>query len=295
MSDKMPAIFVGHGSPMNAVEESEYTENWRRIAEEIGKPSSIIAVSAHWYTDGTRIMDSEDLRMVYDMHGFPDELYEIVYPAKGSPKTAQLAVDLISRPVTIDNTWGIDHGIWSVLKHMYPDADIPVIPLSIDRNANTSEHYRIGRELSALRNTGVLILGSGNIVHNLARIDTYKKTGYPWAVEFDNLIKEHVVSGKHQYVVYYHTGAISSQIAFLTPEHFYPLLYVLGASDQDDTVTVFNDSCLMGALSMTSYVFNKAEPVSPPEKHIKRRKQLIQRIKRRRVVRVFPSGKDFWY
>jgi 4,5-DOPA dioxygenase extradiol len=252
---KMPVLFIGHGSPMNAIENNDYTKNWVRIAGNIPKPKAILAVSAHWYTDGIRITDDANLKMVYDMYGFPDELYRVDYKAKGSPELAHLTKDSITKNVQIDNSWGYDHGTWAVLNKMYPDADIPVYQLSIDRNSGAAIHYKIGREISALRENGVLILGSGNVVHNLSILNWGMHGGYHWAVDFDNYIKDKILKKQYQDVINYERAGKSSESAFYTPEHFYPLLYVLGASKEDDSLSVFNDSCIMGSISMTCYLF----------------------------------------
>jgi len=252
---KMPALFVGHGSPMNAIEDNDYTRNWAKIASEIPKPEAILAVSAHWYTSGSRITDEEYPKMVYDMYGFPEELYRVVYKAKGSPELAHLTKDLIKRTVKVDNSWGYDHGTWSVLSKMYPEADIPVYQLSIDNNASAENHFQIGQEISSLRDKGVLIFGSGNVVHNLSEISWGMVGGHPWAVDFDHYIKNEIIKREYQDVINYENAGKSSELAFFTPEHFYPLLYILGASKEDDRVSIFNDSCVMGSLSMTSYLF----------------------------------------
>lgn len=255
MSNKMPALFVGHGSPMNAIEDNEYAKTWARIGKEIKRPDAILSVSAHWNTIGIRIMDTPSPMQIFDIYGFPEDLYKVEYSAKGSPDTAAMVLDQIGPLVRIDNTWGIDHGTWSVLRHMYPDADIPVLQLSIDFNADASFHYLIGEELAALRRNGVMIFGTGNIVHNLSRISWDLNCGYSWAQEFDRRMKENVLSGKHDEIIHYDQDDIPSRLAFTTPEHFYPLLYVLGATDESDKVTVFNNSCTMGSISMTGYLF----------------------------------------
>ena len=190
---KMPALFIGHGSPMNAIEDNQYTRNWIEIAGEFPKPKAILAISAHWYTDGSRITDEAHPKMVYDMYGFPDELYKVLYEAKGAPELAHLTKDLIKRDVKIDNSWGYDHGTWSVLCKMYPEADIPVYQLSVDSSASAQTHFKIGQEISALREKGVLILGSGNVVHNLSKISWEMEGGHPWAVDFDNYIKNKII------------------------------------------------------------------------------------------------------
>lgn len=255
MGKIMPVLFVGHGSPMNAIEKNIYSSEWEKISLEIPKPEAILAISAHWYTDGIRINDDANPKTVYDMYGFPDELYRIVYDAPGAPKLARHTKELISKEVLIDNSWGIDHGTWSILHRMYPLADIPVYQMSIDSNAPAEVHYKIGREISSLREKGVLILGSGNVVHNLSKVNWEAEGGYSWAVEFDNYIKNKVLNGKHQEIINYKSAGESAKLAFFTPEHFYPLLYVLGASRKEDQVKIFNNSCVLGALSMTSYLF----------------------------------------
>lgn len=252
---KMPTLFVGHGSPINAIEENDFTRNWVKIAKEIPKPEAILAISAHWYTKGSSITDEEHPKMVYDMYGFPDELYRVVYKAKGSPELAHLTKDLIRRNVRIDNGWGYDHGTWSVLSKMYPKADIPVVQLSVDNSASAETHFQLGKEISALREKGVLILGSGNVVHNLSKISWGMAGGHPWAVDFDDYIKNKIIEKQYQDVINYRAAGKSSESAFPTPEHFYPLLYVLGASKEDDRLSILNDSCTMGSLSMTCYLF----------------------------------------
>lgn len=252
---KMPVLFIGHGSPMNAIEANQFTEGWEKIASEIPRPKAILSISAHWYTDGTRITDSDQPRTVYDMYGFPHELYEVAYPAEGSPETARLTKGLIQKEVKIDNSWGCDHGTWSVLCRMYPKADIPVLQLSVDRFADAEAHFELGREIRALREKEVLIFGSGNVVHNLSRISWDMQGGYPWAGEFDNYVKEKISQRKYGDVIHYQSAGQAAKLAFTAPDHYAPLLYVLGASSEDDRLTVFNDSCTMGSLSMTSYLF----------------------------------------
>ncbi len=254
---RMPALFVGHGSPMNAVEENRFVEEWKALGNKIPRPEAILSVSAHWFTKDTRIMDSENPKTIYDMYGFPKELYEIVYKAKGSPRFAQLTREAISRTVTVDNSWGYDHGTWSVLHRMYPKADIPAFQLSVDRNASPREHYRLGQEISLLREQGVLIFGSGNVVHNLARIGWDMEGGYEWAEEFDLYIKESILKREDERVIDYHRAGSSAAYAFTSLDHYAPLLYVLGAANDKEKITVFNDACVMGSLSMTSYLFEE--------------------------------------
>lgn len=253
---RMPALFVGHGSPMNAIEDNQFVEVWKDLGNKIPKPKAILSVSAHWFTRDTRVMTSEAPETIYDMYGFPKELYQIIYNAKGSPHFAELAKSMISRKVIDDNSWGYDHGTWSVLHRIYPEAEIPVFQLSVDRNASTEQHYRIGQELSGLREQGVLIFGSGNVVHNLARINWDMEVGgYSWAEEFDNYIIQNVIERKDENVIDYHKAGSSSTLAFTTLDHFAPLLYVLGAAKEQEQITVFNKECVLGSLSMTGYLF----------------------------------------
>lgn len=253
---KMPVVFIGHGSPMNAIEDNRYTRTWRALGERFPMPTAILSVSAHWFTQGTRIMDKENPRTVYDMYGFPKELYEITYNSPGSPSFAKRAKELISRETVFDNSWGIDHGTWSVLVHMYPDRNIPVFQVSIDADAPPETHYQIGHELRALREQGILILGSGNIVHNLRCVDWgMVGKGFDWAQEFDGWINEKIIKGDYQEILRFREKGDIARLAVPTPDHFYPLLYTLGASDEKNTVTVYNQSCELGSLSMTAYVW----------------------------------------
>lgn len=253
---KMPALFVGHGSPMNAIEDNNYTRTWKNIAQSIPKPEVILSVSAHWYTKGTRIMNEEKPRTVYDMYGFPEELYRVKHHTAGSPEMAKAVKELISRDSKYDNSWGIDHGTWSVLVHMYPDRDIPVFQISIDADASPEEHYKIGRELRTLREQGVLIFGTGNIVHNLRLVDWHKANkGFDWAYEFDEYIYENILNKNHENILKYEELGRISRLAVPTPEHFDPLLYVLGASYEDDKISVYNQSCELGSLTMTAYLW----------------------------------------
>lgn len=254
--NKMPVLFVGHGSPMNAIEDNQFTKEWIEISKKIPMPKAILVISAHWYTNGTKINDSDKPEMIYDMYGFPDELYEVKHPVLGSPDLAHKVIKLLGDKVSIDNTWGYDHGAWSVLYQMYPDASIPVVQLSIDYNLKPTDYLEIGKKLSSLRNDGVLIMGSGNVVHNLSLLDWHKVGGFPWAEDFDEYIKDKIKSKDFIGVTNY-KDIDSSKYAFFTPEHFYPILYVLGAVDKEDIVEIYNDDLLMGSLSMTSYLFNK--------------------------------------
>jgi 4,5-DOPA dioxygenase extradiol len=251
----MPVVFVGHGSPMNAIEDNSYTRAWKEMAKDIPRPESIVSISAHWYTNGTRIMPTRNPKTIHDMYGFPKALYEVQYLAPGNPELAEQVKNQI-KPSVFDNSWGIDHGTRSVLVHMYPDRDIPVLQISVDAAAPAEVHYQIGKDLKSLRNQGVLLLGSGNIVHNLGLIDWgLEDQGFDWAHEFDNYIRENIENGNHANVLNYLRLGETARLAVPTPDHFNPLLYILGASDPEDKLSVYNDSCMMGSLSMTSYRF----------------------------------------
>lgn len=254
---KIPMIFVGHGSPMNAIEDNQFTRNWKEMAKAIPKPEAIVSFSAHWFTKGTKIMDEDNPKTIYDMYGFPKALYEIIYNAPGNPKLARVAKNLISRDSVFDNSWGIDHGTWSVLVHMYPEREIPVFQISIDAFAPPEAHYQIGKELKSLRDQGVLLFGTGNIVHNLRRIDMGMcDKGFYWGNQFDDYIKENILNGNHENILNYMSLGESAKLAVPTPDHFNPILYILGAVDPEDKVTVYNDSFVLGSVSMTSYMFS---------------------------------------
>lgn len=253
---RMPVVFVGHGSPMNAIEDNEYSRTWRSLAERIPKPEVILSISAHWYTKGTKIMDEEEPKTIYDMYGFPKELYEVVYNSPGSPKIAKLSKELITKDTEYNNSWGIDHGTWSVLVHMYPDRDIPVFQISVDAYAPAESHYKIGRELRDLRDKGVLIFATGNVVHNLRLVDWHKGSkGFDWAYEFDDYIYDSIINKNHDNIINYNDQGEIARLAVPTPDHFYPLLYTLGASYEEDRVSVFNKSCELGSLTMTGYLW----------------------------------------
>lgn len=252
---RAPALFVGHGSPMNAIEDNEFTMTWVELGNILPRPEAILSVSAHWFTKGTWIGDSEHQTQIYDMYGFPEELYQLKYPATGNQGLVRSVMQRITNSIGVDNSWGLDHGTWSVLCRMYPKADIPVVQLSIDGTASPEDHFQMGRELADLRDEGIMILGSGNIVHDLARIDWNMEGGYPYAEEFDNYIKDAILEGKYEKAVQYQEAGPSAKLAFRTLEHYYPLLYVLGAADVTDRVSVFNDACVMGSISMTGYAF----------------------------------------
>ncbi len=251
----MPAMFVGHGSPMNAIEENEYTLGWKNAAQNLGRPSAILSISAHWFTRHTGVYTGPAPRTIHDFFGFPKDLYNIKYPAPGAPWTARETLRLLEGTAVADNTWGLDHGTWSVLRAMFPSADIPIFQVSIDASAPPERHFALGRALRPLREKNVLILGSGNIVHNLALLDSEKSGGFDWAYDFDDYIDRAVRSKSAQDVIHYEQAGRPANYAFNMPDHYFPLLYALGAAWDLDPVIGFNHSCTAGSLSMTSYVF----------------------------------------
>lgn len=253
--EKMPAVFIGHGSPMNAIEDNTFTRGWKEIAAAMPRPEAILSVSAHWYTPGTRVMDNEKPGMIYDMYGFPRELYEVVYPAPGAPELAKQTLALLAGTATLDGGWGFDHGTWSILSVMYPGAEIPVFQLSVDRNATPETHFEIGKRIASLREQGVLILGSGNVVHNLQLVDFDMEGGFDWAYEFDAYVKRAITGHDVAAVINHRRAGECARLAFPTPDHYYPLLAVLGATLESDTASVYNEACVMGSLSMTCYLF----------------------------------------
>ncbi len=251
----MPALFVGHGSPMNAIEHNVFTEEWKQLGKKI-KPKAILMISAHWYTRGLFVQDEEHPKVINDMYGFPEELYNINYTPKGNGELTKLIRESLSVPVQIRNDWGIDHGAWSVLVHMYPQKDVPVVQVSVNANATPQELYQMGRELRHLRDKGIFIIGSGNIVHNLRLVDFGQQDkGYDWNFAFDNYIKDSILSHKIDNIIDYQSLGKAAQLSVPTPDHLDPLFYVMGATDTKDRINIFNEASIMGSLSMTSYLF----------------------------------------
>jgi 4,5-DOPA dioxygenase extradiol len=249
---RMPALFVGHGSPTNAIDDSEFSRAWAEMGEALPRPSAILCISAHWETVGTRVTAMESPRTIHDFSGFPQALIDMHYPAPGSPELARLACESLKKTeVRLDQTWGLDHGTWSVLCRMYPRADIPVVQLSLDRRREPEAHYELARDLRILRNQGVLILGSGNIVHNLRRI-VWQDTAYDWAIEFDQTMRRLVVSGDHDSIVHYRRLGNAARLAVPTNEHFLPLLYILALQEEEDEVAFFAEKVTLGSISMRS-------------------------------------------
>lgn len=252
--NRMPVIFTGHGSPMNAIGDNRAREGWKKIGLALGKPEVIIAVSAHWATNGLCVRRSDNNPQINDMYGFPDELYRVHYEPAGSEKYADRVLNLLEGRAVPQNDWGIDHGIWAVLSNMYPAADVPVVMVSTDMSSGAEAQFEVGKKLSPLRDEGALILASGNVVHNLGRVDWDMTNGYEWADRFDMVIRDAVVSGDYRTPVGYKALPDAGK-AVPTAEHYYPLLTALGAASADDRTTVWNEYRELGSMSMTSYLF----------------------------------------
>jgi 4,5-DOPA dioxygenase extradiol len=250
----MPVLFLGHGSPMNAIELNEFSRGWQQVGKSIPTPSAIVCISAHWETKGTFVTAVEKPRTIHDFGGFPQELFDVQYPAPGSPELAmETKLLLKTTEVGLDETWGLDHGAWSVIKHLYPKADIPVIQLSLDYSKPPQYHYELAAELAALRNKGVLIIGSGNMVHNLRIIDWKKPdTGFDWAIETDAKMRQWIADGNHQALIDYKKAGRAFEQSIPTPEHYLPLLYTLGLQGKNEEISFFNTKTIMGSISMTS-------------------------------------------
>lgn len=256
----MPVLFIGHGSPMNGIENNAFSQQWAKTAGEINPPKAIIVISAHWLTNGTYITAMDRPKTIHDFGGFPDELFAVQYPAPGNPSLAQETKALIrSTNVGLDHDWGLDHGAWTVVRKMYPDASIPVLQLSIDYSKPAAYHYALAKELAALRKKGVLIIGSGNMIHNLRMVAWDKMDvpnyGFDWAIEMHELFRNKITAGDHQALINYETLSKSARLAIPTPDHYFPLMYILGLQGKNETPVFFNDQLVAGSLNMTSVKF----------------------------------------
>lgn len=240
MAKRLPAIFFGHGNPMNAVQNNSYTDGWHRIGQETPRPQAILAISAHWYVSGTSVTINVAPPTIHDFGGFPRELYEVRYPAPGDPELARRIKELLAPlPVKLDDSWGLDHGTWSVLRHVYPDADVPVVQLSVDETQPAPFHFQLGQQLAPLRDEQVLILGSGNLVHNLHAYawGRHVPEPYDWAVRFETSAKELMLAGDFRSLVEYEKLGHDANLSIPTPDHYLPLLYVLATHQPGDTIT----------------------------------------------------------
>lgn len=247
-----PLFFVGHGSPMNAIEDNEFTKGWSTQAKNIDKPKAILCISAHWETQGTKVTAMKTPQTIHDFGGFPEELFNTQYPAPGSPTHAKEITEQVKKTTVLeDHAWGLDHGTWSVLKPMFPEANIPVMQLSIDYTKNLQYHYDLAKELAFLRKKGVMIMGSGNIVHNLSKA-VWKDAAYDWTIEFDTKIKEAIIAEDHKKIINFESLGDSAKLSVPTKEHFIPLIYILGLKEKEEKVTFFNEKNTMGSISMRS-------------------------------------------
>ena len=255
--EKMPVLFIGHGSPMNAIEDNEFSKRWQQMGKEIPTPKAVVVISAHWLTKGTMVTAMPNPKTIHDFGGFPQALFDVQYPAPGSPELASEIQKLITNPaVELDHDWGLDHGTWSVVKHMYPDADIPVLQLSIDYYKPAAYHYELAKQLLSLRKKGVLIIGSGNMVHNLRMVAWDKlnepEYGFDWALEMNDVFKNKISNGFHKELIQYEKLHKAATLAIPSPDHYYPLLYILALQTDNDKVEFFNDKAVGGSLTMTS-------------------------------------------
>ncbi|MBK7751944.1 MAG: 4,5-DOPA dioxygenase extradiol [Flavobacteriales bacterium] len=262
-TERMPVLFLGHGSPMNAIEENEFVAGFRKVGSEVPRPQAVLVVSAHWETRGTQVTAMEHPQTIHDFGGFPKALFDVQYPAPGSPELAAETKRLVkSADVVLDQQWGLDHGAWSVVKHLYPKADMPVIQMSIDYSLSPAQHYALAKEIASLRDKGVLIIGSGNMVHNLGMVawdklnaDAY---GYDWALEAREKMNRFILNDDHAPLVNYQAQGRAFQLAIPSAEHYLPLLYTLALKNADERVTLFNDKPLAGSLTMTSVKIDRA-------------------------------------
>jgi 4,5-DOPA dioxygenase extradiol len=260
-TEKMPVLFLGHGSPMNAIEENEFVESWRTLGKEIQKPNAILCVSAHWETSGTYVTAMEKPATIHDFGGFPQELFDVEYPAPGNPELAKEIKSILKRTEAgLDQRWGLDHGCWSVMSRLYPDANVPIVQLSLNDHQTLHDHYELAKELAPLRKKGILIVGSGNIVHNLRLIawDKLDATayGHDWAIEANEQLKKYILNEEYQQLFNYQAQGKAINLAIPTPEHFIPLLYALALKEEHETVRLFNDKLVAGSLAMTSLIID---------------------------------------
>ena len=257
---KMPVLFIGHGSPMNGIENNEFSLQWEKTANELPVPNAVLVVSAHWLTNGTHITAMDYPKTIHDFGGFPQALFDVHYPAPGNSQLALETKELIkTTDVGLNHDWGLDHGAWTVVRRMYPAANIPVLQLSIDFSKPALYHYNLAKELAALRKKGVLIIGSGNMVHNLRMVAWDKLDqpgfGFDWAIEMHELFKTKIIHRDHQALINYEALGKAAKLAVPTPDHYYPLLYTLGLQEKNEEPVFFNDKLVAGSLNMTSVKF----------------------------------------
>lgn len=253
-----PVFFIGHGSPMNGIEQNIFSKKWQEIGKTIDLPCAVLVISAHWLTKGTFVTAMSEPKTIHDFGGFPKELFDVQYPAPGSPFLAEETAKLFtSTDVGLDHDWGLDHGTWTVVRHMFPDANVPVLQLSIDYNKPSEYHYNLAKELYNLRKRGVLIIGSGNMIHNLRMVDWNNLSepgyGYDWAKTLNETFKKKIISKDHKALINYESLGEAAKLAIPTPDHYYPMLYNLALMSDKDDIEIFNDEYVGGSLSMTSF------------------------------------------
>jgi 4,5-DOPA dioxygenase extradiol len=256
---RMPALFIGHGSPMNGIEDNVFSRDWARLGKELPRPTAILSISAHWLSRGTEVHMSEHPRTIHDFWGFPKELYDLTYPALGAPVYGKALQETVTMTkVQSDFDWGLDHGTWIVLKQMYPFADVPVLQLSIDMTKSHEYHYKLGKELALLRRRGVLIMGSGNLVHNLREVDFNNQANiFSWAKDFDEQARGLIEKRDHRALMNYEKLGSAAQLAIPTPDHYWPLLYILGLQEEDEGATFPIEGITHGSISMRSVLIGK--------------------------------------
>jgi 4,5-DOPA dioxygenase extradiol len=259
---KMPVLFLGHGSPMNAIEENEFVKGFRNSVKGIPKPAAILCISAHWETKGTFVTAMQKPSTIHDFGGFPKALFDVQYPVPGSPELAQLTKSLVKKTnIGLDEKWGLDHGAWSVIKHMYPLADVPIIQMSLDYYQTPQYHYELAKELAVLRTKGVLIIGSGNMVHNLGMIAWDKMNAdnfaFDWAAEANDKMKKFILANDHKSLINFRSQGKAFDLAIPSPEHYLPLIYTLALKEENEKISFFNDKSVAGSLTMTSVKIDK--------------------------------------
>jgi 4,5-DOPA dioxygenase extradiol len=250
---RLPAIFFGHGSPMNTLDDNRYTQAWAQLGAQVGKPRAVLCISAHWYTHGTALTAMEKPKTIHDFYGFPQELFDVQYPAPGDPALAARVGELLA-PVSVglDRSWGLDHGTWSVLKHAFPAADVPIVQLSIDATQPPAFHHALGARLAPLREEGVLVAGSGNVVHNLGVMGRSGGSPYEWAVRFNDYVRDAITTGKYQRLIAYEQAGEDARLSVPTPEHYLPLLYVLGTQQPGESASFAVDGLELRSIGMLS-------------------------------------------
>ncbi len=256
-TELMPVLFVGHGSPMNAIEENEFVKSWRDLGRSIPVPRAILCISAHWETRGTHVTSMAKPATIHDFGGFPPELYKVIYPAPGSPELARVLKNSVTdTEIGLNENWGLDHGAWSVIRNIFPQANVPVVEMSLDYTKSAQNHFELAKELAYLRRQGILIIGSGNMVHNLGMLAWNKNEanfGFDWALKANEIFKELIVNGNYDKLINYQRLGSDVQLAVPTPDHFLPLLYALAVKEKNESVEIFNDKAVMGSLTMTSF------------------------------------------